>query len=90
MTALVVIIGILVGGVLPTLIGLLGRRRKIGFGWAFFLSVVFTPIVGLVVTLLSHELPYGEKRWGCLGIVLGIIGLALAGVLLAGVLAAVV
>ena len=31
-------------------VGCLGRKRKIGFGWAFFLSVI-NLFLGLIVTL---------------------------------------
>ena len=71
------IFGLLTGSFLAALVGLLGARRKIGFGWTFFLSVLFTPIVGLVVCLLSDKLPEGERKWGCLGSVLAIITIAL-------------
>ena len=71
------IFGLLTGSFLAALVGLLGARRKIGFGWTFFLSVLFTPIVGLIVCLLSDKLPDGERKWGCLGSVLAIITIAL-------------
>ena len=62
---------------LAALVGLLGTRRRIGFGWTFFLSVLFTPLVGLIVCLLSDKLPDGERKWGCLGSVLAIITIVL-------------
>ena len=71
------IFGLLTGSFLAALVGLLGSRRKIGFGWTFFLSVLFTPIIGLIVCLLSDKLPDGERKWGCLGSVLAIITIAL-------------
>ena len=71
------IFGLLTGSFLAALVGLLGARRKIGFGWTFFVSVLFTPIVGLIVCLLSDKLPDGERKWGCLGSVLAIITIAL-------------
>ena len=71
------IFGLLTGSFLAALVGLLGARRKIGFGWTFFLSVLFTPIFGLIVCLLSDKLPDGERTWGCLGSVLAIITIAL-------------
>ena len=36
-------------------VGCLGRKRKIGFGWAFFLSVI-NLLLGLIVTLCSKKL----------------------------------
>ena len=71
------IFGLLSDTFLAALVGLLGARRRIGFGWTFFLSVLFTPFVGLVVCLLSEKLPDGERKWGCLGSVLAIITIAL-------------
>lgn len=38
---------------LALLIGVLGKERKIGFGGAFFWAVLLSPIIGLVITLLS-------------------------------------
>ncbi len=35
-------------------IGCLGRKRKIGFGWAFAISIVWT-ILGLIITLCSKK-----------------------------------
>ena len=76
MLALTIIFGILSGSFLSVLIGILGSRRNIGFGWAFLLSAVFTPVVGLICVLISDPLPLGEpKRWGCIGAVMAILGL---------------
>ena len=36
-------------------VGCLGRKRKIGFGWAFFLSVI-NLFLGLIVTLCSKKI----------------------------------
>jgi len=30
-----------------------GKKRKIGEEWSFFLSFMFTPVVGLVASLLT-------------------------------------
>ena len=60
---------------LDVLVGLLGSRRNIGFGWAFILSVLLTPIVGVIITLLSEPLPVGaESKYGCLGYSFGCLG----------------
>ena len=77
MGASLLIFGLLSGSFLAALVGLLGARRRIGFGWAFFLSVLFTPLVGLIICLLSDNLPDGERKWGCLGSILAIITIAL-------------
>lgn len=68
--------GACTGTLLAALVGVLGSHHRIGFGWAFLLSVVFTPVVGLIVVLLSDSLPEGERRWGCVGTILG--GLVIA------------
>lgn len=70
------------------LVGLLGARRRIGFGWTFFLSVLFTPLIGLIFCLLSDKLPEGERNWGCLGSILAIITIALFVLLFMTLLAA--
>jgi hypothetical protein len=31
----------------------IGRKRKIGEEWSFFLSFMLTPVVGLVITLMT-------------------------------------
>jgi hypothetical protein len=69
--------GLLTDSFVAALVGLLGARRRIGFGWAFFLSVLFTPLVGLIVCLLSDKLPVGQRNWGCLGSILAVITIAL-------------
>lgn len=71
------IFGLLSDSFLAALVGLVGARRKIGFGWAFFLSVLFTPLIGLIICLLSDQLPYGQRNWGCLGSVLAIVTISL-------------
>ena len=77
MGLLLLVFGLLTDSFLAALVGLLGARRRIGFGWTFFLSVLFTPLVGLIVCLLSDKLPYGERKWGCLGTFLAILTIVL-------------
>ncbi len=75
MSAVLLIFGALSGCFLSILVGMIGSNRRIGFGWAFILSLLFTPLVGLLITLLSQTLPYGaQRRWGCLGVIFGILG----------------
>lgn len=72
---LVLIFALLSGCFLAALVGMLGRRRTIGFGWPFVLSLVFTPLVGLIIVLLSEELPDGQKKGlGCIGGILAFLG----------------
>ncbi len=67
--------GLLSGSLLSVLVGIIGSHRRIGFGWAFLLSLIFTPLVGLIITLVSDPLPGGEQRWGCIGTVVAFLGL---------------
>lgn len=67
--------GILSGTLLSVLVGIIGSHRRIGFGWAFLLSLLFTPLAGLIVALLTDPLPGGEQRWGCIGTTVAFLGL---------------
>ena len=76
MMTLTIIFGLLSGCFLSVLVRILGSRRNLGFGWAFLLSVVFTPLIGLICALISVPLPQGApNRWGCLGSNVAILGL---------------
>lgn len=67
--------GLASGILLDVLVGLLGSRRNIGFGWAFIISLLFTPLVGIIAVLLSSQLPAGaEPKYGCLGHTFGCLG----------------
>lgn len=91
MTLLTLIFGALSGCFLSVLVGLVGSRRHIGFGLAFFVSLLFTPLVGLVVALLSDPLPCSDRRWGCFGTLFALLGflfLVCFFLLLAGIFAA--
>ncbi len=71
---------LLFGCLLPALVGWLGSRRELGFGWAFIISLIFTPLVGLIFVLLSRPLPEGsEPKMGCIGGCLSMAGLLLLG-----------
>lgn len=67
--------GALSGCLLSVLVGVIGSRRRIGFGWAFLISLIFTPLVGLIVALLTDPLPGEDRRWGCIGTLLALLGL---------------
>ncbi|MGN0007674.1 MAG: hypothetical protein ACI35T_06215 [Alistipes sp.] len=77
MTLALIIFGLMSGSLLCILVGIVGSRRRIGFGWTFLISVIFTPLVGLIAALLSDPLPAGAKRWGCIGTLLAVIAIAL-------------
>ncbi|MBO6024874.1 MAG: hypothetical protein J6P83_08485 [Bacteroidales bacterium] len=73
MSLLALIFGLLTDSLLAAIVGLVGSRRRIGFGWAFLLSVVFTPLIGLIVTLCTPKLPNKERKWGCFGALVGFV-----------------
>ena len=75
MGILTVVFGILSGCLLSVLVGVISSRRRIGFGWAFLISLIFTPLVGLIVALLTDPLPGEDRRWGCIGTLLALLGL---------------
>lgn len=75
MSILIVLFGLLSGCLLSVLVGMIGSRRNIGFGLAFLLSLIFTPLVGLIITLLTDPLPCGSQRWGCIGTLVAVLGL---------------
>lgn len=70
-----ILFGALSGCLLSVLVGVIGSRRRIGFGWAFLISLIFTPLVGLIVALLTDPLPGEDRRWGCIGTLLGLVSL---------------
>lgn len=83
MPVLLIIFGIFGGVLLNALVGLVGARRRLGFGWTFLLSLLLTPLGGLICALLSEKLPEGQRRWGCLGVVLAIVAIVvLLGILM--------
>lgn len=40
---------------LALLVGVVGKDRKLGFGMAFFWAILLSPIIGLVIALLSNK-----------------------------------
>lgn len=87
----IVIFGLAGGILLDVLVGLLGSRRNIGFGWAFVISAIFTPLIGLIAVLLSDRLPEGsESKYGCLGYSFGILGTILLVLILSAILLGVI
>ncbi len=77
MVLALIIFGIISDSLLSILVGIIGSNRRIGFGWSFLISLLFTPIVGLIVALVSDPLPTGEKRWGCVAPVLAFLTILL-------------
>ena len=82
MSILVLIFGLFTGCLLSVLVGFIGRNRNIGFGWAFLISILLTPLIGLIITLISDQRPnHIDKQWGCLGSLFGFIGLIIIALL---------
>jgi len=81
-TVILLIFGALTFSLIAVLVGLLGARRKIDFGWSYLISILTTPFVGLVVTLLFDKLPDGKRKWGCLGFVFAIFTVIIITVML--------
>ena len=77
MSILIIILAALAGVFLPALVGLLGSRRRIGFGWAFVISIVTSPLIGLIVTLCTPKLEGRQRKWGCFSAIIGIVVIAL-------------
>lgn len=83
----IIIFGLLSGILLNVVVGLVGSRRQIGFGWSFILSLLLTPLIGLIITLLSEPLPAGaEPKYGCLGYSFGCLGMVLIVVIITFIL----
>ncbi|MEG1700511.1 MAG: hypothetical protein RRY33_02155 [Alistipes sp.] len=74
MILLTIMFGLLSGCLLSVLVGILGSRRRIGFGCAFLASLILSPLGGLIITLLSDPRPDDGMRWGCIGTGIGILG----------------
>lgn len=71
----ILICAVVLGVGVDALIGLLGSRRNIGFGWAFIISLLFSPLIGLIAVLLSERLPQdSEPKYGILGLSFGCLG----------------
>lgn len=76
MSVLALFFGLMSGCFLSVLVGIVGSKRRIGFGWAFLASLFLTPLVGLLVPLISDPLPAGTDRGlGCIGTLFGMLGL---------------
>jgi hypothetical protein len=40
---------------LSALIALIGKKRKIGYGWGFVFCLVLSPLIGLIIILCSKK-----------------------------------
>jgi energy-coupling factor transporter transmembrane protein EcfT len=41
--------------IIAALVALLGRNRKIGYGWSLFFCIFLSPLIGLIIILLSKK-----------------------------------
>lgn len=41
--------------IVSALVALIGKNRKIGYGWSFVLCLFLTPIIGLIIILFSKK-----------------------------------
>ena len=41
--------------IISALVALLGKDRKIGYGWSFVLCLFLSPIIGLIIILFSKK-----------------------------------
>ena len=41
--------------IVAALVALLGRNRKIGYGWSFVLFLFLSPIIGVIIILFSKK-----------------------------------
>jgi hypothetical protein len=41
--------------IVSSLVALLGRNRKIGYGWSLVLCFFLSPIIGVIIILLSKK-----------------------------------
>lgn len=41
--------------IVAALVALIGRNRKIGYGWSFLLCLFLSPIIGLIIILFSKK-----------------------------------
>ena len=69
-----IIFGLLTGTLLSVIVGLFGARRQIGFILTFIISLLLTPIAGIIVVLLSEK-RQGPPDYGCFGRAMSVFGL---------------
>jgi len=41
--------------IFSALVALIGKNRKIGYGWSFVLCLFLSPIIGLIIILFSKK-----------------------------------
>jgi hypothetical protein len=46
---------LIVAVIISALVALIGKDRKIGYGWSFVLCLFLSPIIGLIIILFSKK-----------------------------------
>ena len=41
--------------IMCALVAMLGRNRKIGYGWSLFFCVILSPLIGLIIIFCSKK-----------------------------------
>ena len=41
--------------IIAALVALLGKDRKIGYGWSLFFCIILSPLIGLIIILCSKK-----------------------------------
>lgn len=49
------VVPLIFGIIISALVALIGKNRKIGYGWSFVLCLFLTPIIGLIIILFSKK-----------------------------------
>jgi hypothetical protein len=57
---LLVFLGLIVNGIISHLIGNLGKEKKIGYSTSFWVSFLFSPIIGILMVIGSVPKPQEE------------------------------
>ncbi len=50
-----ILIYFIIISIITVLIALLGKDREIGFGWSLVFCIFLSPIIGLIIILLSKK-----------------------------------
>jgi len=63
MNEIIIIIIFLLWYILSLVISInIGRRRKVGEEWSFFFCMILSPIIGIIITLVSMKVNKSEAN----------------------------
>ena len=74
-TIVIPIFYVFISAILPFYVG---KKRQIGFGWSWWFSITMSPILGLIVILLSKELSEGPPSKSKVKVLIGRILIIIA------------